>query len=207
MNYHHDKIEKKWNPGQISTDIGGYYDKGGELAMFQYLSSRSLNYTLAVENGWTPVQRKGLRIYIPAVTRIAGHVYWQARGIEGQELRYDSPYGPRRDAIVVVRNTAKSDEIACVVEGPMDALAMAELTGITGIALMGLTPSDEAKDHLVMICKDYDAVVCLPDRADVEGMLLVQSYLAVRGILSKLVVPWDKKDVAEYSLHDRRTLL
>jgi len=208
--YAHDRQEKKWNPGQVNTDRvdsikAGPLDKYW-VEMFQYLSDRGLSAILASTNGWYPIHRKGLRIYIPATTRIPNHVYWQARGIWGQDLRYDSPYGPRRDALVVVKSKVPGT-IACVVEGPMDALAMAELTGVTGIALMGLSPPQEALDHLVALCQEYEQVFCLPDKADIDGMFKIQNYLSTRGIMSTCKVPLDRKDVACYSLRERRELI
>lgn len=213
MIYQHDRRDTSWESGQINTDQPAFSDpdliwKTGNLEMYRYLSSRGLNYELAVHNGWTPILRKGLRIYIPATSRLPGHVYWQARGIEGQELRYDSPFGPRRDALVILRGKVQlAQPTVCVVEGPMDALAMVELTGVTGVALMGATPSQEAKDHLVDVVQGFEQVMMIPDQAEIEAMIAVQNYLAVRGIASQLKIPFDKKDIAEYDLKERRALI
>jgi len=209
MHYTHDRNERQRNPGQINTRNLPYLPEMGIdkfLLMREYLSARGLDYTLAMHNGWYPVQHKGLRVFIPAVTRIPGHVYWQARSVEGHPLRYDSPCGPRRDAVVVVKGAVPCTTV-CVVEGPMDALAMAELTGVAGIALLGLSPPEEALAHLASLCEEYSRVVCVPDRAEIDGMMLIQNYLANRAIRSTMKIPFYMKDIAEYTLRERRLVL
>jgi len=209
MHYTHDRNERQRNPGQINTRNLPYQNDMGldrfDL-MRDYLSARGLNCILALHNGWYPVENKGLRIYIPAVTRIPGHMYWQARSIEGHPLRYDSPFGPRRDALVVVKGEVPCSTV-CIVEGPMDALAMAELTGVAGIALLGLSPPEEALAHLASLCEEYSRVVCVPDKAEIDGMMLIQNYLANRAIQSTMKIPFDRKDIADYNLRDRRLVL
>ena len=97
-----------------------------------YLKERGLSWDLAEENGWYPSRNamdSFLRIVIPALTTVKDHIYWQARAVsKNVHIRYQTPRGPRHGALVRVR-ALPDDEHTCevvIVEGPLDALAVAE---------------------------------------------------------------------------------
>lgn len=150
-------------------------------------------------------------MYIPAQTRIDGHHYWQARSLDGHQLRYDSPFGPRRDALVVMRSLTRGEGRGklVIVEGPMDALAVSECVGCVGVALMGISPSEEALTHLSNIIHTMRGykLRCVADRDSVGEMAKVQGWLARRGYGSHLVVPQGFKDVCEGTVEQREELL
>src|SRR5207245_2951688 len=109
--------------------------------MKTYLQDRYLDFDLAVYNHWYLSHSAGddhTRIVIPATSMIEDHIYWQARAIYPHvKHKYQSPTASRLDALVVVYPPEHEDSgMIVVVEGPMDALAAADV-GYTGIALMG----------------------------------------------------------------------
>lgn len=213
--YQHERQESKYQPTDTNSDVpildglpSTYY-----MAMSQYLSERGLSYMTARSNGWTMCDRNGRRVYIPARSLIEGHVYWQARGIDGQELRYDSPRGPRRDALVVVES-GYTPKVLGVVEGPMDALAVGEIPGCTGIALMGISPSEETIQHLLTYVKAYAIILFIADRDQIHGMFDVQTKVLLKAQLMGLdtfyggsLLTLDKKDFACYTHTERNTML
>src|SRR5713226_4132736 len=73
------------------------------LSMQEYLEKRSLSYTVANRCGWYPAWTHGPRIIIPC-TRDDGLMFWQGRLLDnmphqGGAKRWDSPHGPRGDAL------------------------------------------------------------------------------------------------------------
>ena len=213
MTYPHEQKPSRWQPDDVNQDIRhtsastGIDHSMDWYHMSVYLHERHLSYLLARINERKSIRRKGVRIYIPATTRIPGHVYWQARGIEGQELRYDSPYGPRRDALVITKsNSLKPDHTAVVVEGPMDALAASGVPGHTGIALMGHQPSDEVLAHLVHHVNQYDKVIFVADSDEIAGMAMVQQSVALIGGNPGVCMILDKNDLACYTFSERQDL-
>ena len=205
MFYDHEepRKESRWEAGSVCTDLAPKNKSKYTMLMCNYLEGRGLRYGFARRQGWYPCERKGARILIPATSQIPGHTYWQARAIEGQELRYESPNGPRRDSLIVMDRKSAA---TAIVEGPMDALAMAEI-GVNAIALMGISPNDEALQHLVSLTSGKSVVYCLCDRDQVHGMMKVQSYLAQREIYSELKCPVLGKDVAEMTVEERKEVL
>lgn len=180
--------------------------------MKEYLEGRGLSYERALSNGCYPVERRGYRLYVPARTRLQGHMYWQARSMDGSQLRWDSPYTPRRDALTIMYGRFKDRtpvEAIVIVEGPMDALAVASLDLHIGIALMGINPTGEALEHLVNKIQMFTPkhIYCVADSDQIAGMCKVQSYMAMRGFVSKLIIPLAHKDIACYSVEERRELL
>jgi hypothetical protein len=136
-----------------------------QFAQRRYLEARSLNADLAAENGWYPSLEAGddiLRTVIPA-TNSADFPYWQARAlVQTSALRYRSPAIPRHDSIVIVwpkgRKTPRPGR-AVVVEGPLDALAVAEL-GLAGVGLMGAQPPEAVYAHIARL---FGTVLVIPD--------------------------------------------
>lgn len=179
--------------------------------MSNYLDTRGISFANARYNGCYPISRKGLRMYIPALTRLDGHHYWQARSLDGHQLRYDSPFGPRRDALVLTRNLCRVTELVnvVVVEGPLDALAVSEIEGFVGIGLMGIKPPDEALVHLLshLDFQKPRVILLIADRDSVGEMAKIQGWLAMRGYPSELRVPQGFKDVCEGTVEQRKELL
>jgi hypothetical protein len=211
MIYAHEEqqLRKSYPVHMVNTDIDwkecGEEVEADRTVAWGYLKQRGLDPDLAAQNGWKPIWRKGLRILIPATTRLPGHHYWQARSLGNHPLRYESPNGPRKDALIVVKNDRP--RVACVVEGPMDALAMAELPRTAGIALMGIVPPKDALEHLANLTSTFSMVYCLCDSDQIHGMMGIQNYLATRGIFSVIKVPQGGKDVADMTREERGKLI
>lgn len=183
--------------------------------MSQYLEGRGISFATARYNGCYPIWYRGLRMYIPAVTRIDGHHYWQARSMDGHQLRYDSPFGSRRDALVVAKRIAGREwglVNVVIVEGPLDALAVAETPGrpaLIGVALMGVKPPEEALVHLSHLLHTWQpqATLLIADRDSVGEMAKIQGWLSMRGYPSELRIPQGFKDVCEGTQEQREELL
>ena len=183
--------------------------------MSEYLQGRGISFATARYNGCYPIWRKGLRMYIPAVTRVDGHHYWQARSMDGDQLRYESPFGPRRDALIVAKRVAGREWgliNVVIVEGPLDALAVAETPGIPaliGIALMGVKPPEEALVHLSYLLHKWrpQSIKCIADSDSVGEMMKIQGWLSMRGYPSELRIPQWFKDVCEGTPEQREELL
>lgn len=175
--------------------------------MKEYLMKRDLSFELAEENGWYMSYEAGdsnLRLVIPAVTREAGHVYWQARAVDPDvRIRYQSPSGPRLDALVVVKPVESSQRTAVVVEGPMDALAAAGL-GFYSIALMGMTPSGSTVDFLKQKLLGRPTLILLDNELEAFGNAVRLSLeLSSRGIRAKAVGLSQGKDLASLIFYER----
>ena len=209
--YEHEQVKKEqqWGIHEVNDDMRMErpINEHDYIKAANYLTARNLNPVLAFENEWEPVFRRGLRILIPAITMIPNHRYWQARSLTGEEPRYESPHGPRRDALVVVSKRNHPLSMACVVEGPMDALAMADIEGCMGIALMGIKPPKEALNHLAALLVAYPVVYCICDTDQIHGMMQVQNFLATRGIYSEIKIPPGGKDVAEMTTEERQAIV
>ena len=217
MIYQHEIKEAKREPntGVISepppVPFLSQEDPSPWQTMSEYLHGRGISFANARYNGCYPILRKGLRMYIPAQTRIDGHHYWQAKSLDGHQLRYDSPFGPRRDALVVAKNLSRVRDLVnvAIVEGPLDALAVSEVDGFIGIGLMGIKPSDEVLAHLFnqLWCTRPQVILCVADRDSVGEMAKIQGWLAMRGYPSELRVPQGFKDVCEGTIEQRKELL
>ena len=217
MIYQHEINEAKREPntGVISepppVPLLSQEDPSPWQIMSNYLDTRGISFANARYNGCYPILRKGLRMYIPALTRIEGHHYWQARSLCGHQLRYESPFGPRRDALVVMKNLARVRDLVnvAIVGGPLDALAVSEVEGFIGIGLMGIKPSDEVLVHLLgqLWWAQAQVILLVADRDSVGEMAKIQGWLAMRGYPSELRVPQGFKDVCEGTIEQRKELL
>lgn len=174
----------------------------------KYLKARGLNPALARENKWYPSISAGdsePRIVIPA-TNTTFHGYWQARAMTDVEKRYQSPAVPRGDSLIVVWPVGLHPERVAVVEGPMDALAAADVENTVGIALMGNQPNDKILSHVTMISSSLPILVVGDSDAMREATQTVAA-LAMRGRNTKLVMLNGAKDIAELNLDQRRKVL
>jgi DNA primase len=85
--------------------------------------------------------------------------------------RYQSPHGPRGNAVIVVWSLRGLSRDLVVCEGPMDALAVAAV-GYLGVALMGNTPPSSCFDYIAETFRTdiRREVLVVPDRdAPAEG--------------------------------------
>lgn len=182
-----------------------------------YLSSRGLSFDLARFNTWYPCDRitdpetgRALdahpRVVIPG-SNASGFFFWQARymGIDPQVKRYESEHGPRLDSLIMVWPTTSPTQ-AGVVEGPMDALALAE-AGWLGVALLGNSVPPEVLYPLARRLQrlKMDATV-FPDRDDIGFGTKVAVALQGYGVPTRSVPLMGTKDIAEMSLTERRKL-
>lgn len=207
MYYQHETQERKPNIHPMCTTLPAMaVDPDAGFFCNEYLLKRELDPELAQENGWFPSRVAGdefLRIVIPARTHKTGHVYWQARDVTGRAfLRYQSPKGPRHEALVMVTPEGDSADYLgnVVVEGPMDALAAA-MEGYVGYALMGMKPSQATMMHLALLLSqsdEYEAVdtlICL-DRGETANAAKLGMFLATQG-LSLAIAELPEKDLAQ----------
>ena len=185
----------------------------------EYLTARGLSGDIALHNGWyvtwwtAPDGQSVPRIVIPCTSLQEGNRFWQARAVTDDVLpRYDSPHNARGDALVVVNPSWPQTTGVAVVEGPMDALAAAG-AGYTGIALMGVTPSMEAKEHLRVRLHGRSAVF-VADSDAVHAMLNLMAYViqaeehqTTGGCPRKLVMVYPYKDLAEIPPGNREEFL
>ena len=104
---------------------------------------------------------------------------------------------------------SKERTSVAIVEGPLDALAAAEVPGCTGIALMGIKPPEEALVHLLFRLQilEPQAILCVADRDSVGEMAKIQGWLSMRGYPSELRIPQGFKDVCEGTQEQREELL
>jgi hypothetical protein len=192
-------------------------DTGGttHIMVEEYLLDRNLNPKIAEANGWYPSQHAGdshLRIVIPAVSAKPGHVYWQARAIipADNQIRYQSPRGPRHGAIVRVEaDPFESDcsEFCVVVEGPMDALAAADC-GYDSFALMGINPGIEAMQHLVKLLKGRPTLIALDAEPEATSQsIYLASWLCTQGILAKFSTFREANDLAAGTKKQRQAFI
>ena len=209
--YTHEAQERKVNTHPMCTELPAY-DVSADDVMDIYLAERNLDSELARKNGWFPTSCAGDgydRIVIPAVTHKAGHVYWQARDVSGKAfIRYQSPKGPRHEALIkVIPYDKPYQNGAVIVEGPMDALAAAG-EGYTGFALMGMKPSKATLMHLALLLEDdspIDSLVLL-DRGELSNAIAVSTFLCSQGYPAK-VAELPEKDLAQCLPEVRRRFL
>lgn len=209
MLYTHEAQERKSNTHPMCTAFPPCFASLSK-DMVAYLEARDLSWQLADANGWYLSRSAGdtyPRIVIPAVTHKAEHVYWQARDVTGKAfIRYQSPKGPRHEALVKVIPYDEPKGIV-VVEGPMDALAAAD-EGCIGYALMGMKPSKATLVHLALLIEDnagLDVLVIL-DRGEMANSLAVSLFLCTQGYHAK-VAELPEKDLAQCLPETRRSFL
>lgn len=172
--------------------------------MKAYLRKRGLSPPLAEHNGWYPtVDRYSTpRIVIPAYSLLNTWSYYQARAMDNNPKRYDSPSAPRGDAVIVCYPQTASRDPLVLVEGPMDALAAAEC-GYASIALMGNTPNDAVLVHVREIAAGYGGIIVLSDVDAVGEAVEVTRRLWTAGNLATLRTIRGYKDLAEVPLEKR----
>lgn len=171
-----------------------------------YLDRRGLDLWTARFNGWYPSRSAGDsadRIVIPASPPGLG--FWQARAMDPAEpKRYQSPRGPRENAVVVVYSLRAMVKRLVIVEGPMDALAAAAV-GATGIALMGNTPPSACFDYIAKKWPGAETLV-VPDSDARDAGARWLGELTAREMNARLVlIPGN--DLASLSLTTRTEAL
>lgn len=215
MSYEHERYDSREKQSAFNTVWPKVANDEVAANEFRhYLRSRRLNFETAYLAGWYPAWLDTLRVVIPCVSLQEGHAYYQARAFnKAVKLRYVSPPGPRHGALCVVDPTDDLTEglipaVTAIVEGPMDALALAGL-GIRSIALMGIKPDIKARAHLLQLIKRRkDRAVILfdnEDEAQAEAALLAVE-LAGKGVASQ-VYALDSKDVAASSDGERLAIV
>lgn len=190
---------------EMSTDDRDY------RAVQTYLAYRSLSFELAEDNGWYPsrnAQDYWLRVVIPAQTRERSHVYWQARAVSPEaKIRYQSPSGPRLDAIIQVNPSGGIEPVSVITEGPMDALAAA-MCGYRAFALMGITPPGSTLDFLKTKLHGRPALIVFDNEAYAKTQgIRTCVELASRGIRARPCPVDGAKDLAAMSIDKRRSFL
>lgn len=193
--------------------------------MKAYLHGRDLSYETAIENGWYPTDRVRerdpvVRIVIPA-TNEHGRPYWQARAMLPHDLRYRSAKGGRFGSIVIVWPMLplvdKKGEVRSIravwgcppmvlVEGPMDALAAADL-GHFSIATMGALFFNYALKYIKRYVNIKTPVIVIPD-LDLPDFG-VENVIALAKAGRKVVMrlPVGGKDLAKMKPKAREALL
>ena len=188
----------------------------------KYLSGRGLSFKLAMANFWFPSDQAGdnvPRVVIPA-TATPPNIFWQARAMddnpkrhlapldgERREPRYQSCHGPKGDALCIVWPHDVALQGFVLFEGPMDALAAAEL-GYVGVATMGL-PTKPGMEHLASMCLGaYKAPrIVVLDSDYAKPMLQAAGLLLELGVRMKVLDPSPAKDFAELDRVHRLRLL
>ena len=225
MSYEH---ELKWKIDP-PKDLGSLIERTvrpcvwprGELEYWPhvvwYLKNRGLSPELAHANSWYPGYYHGMRIIIPARRTDRGE-FWQGRLLdqiyqgtyhieESGWKRWDSPHGPRGDAIVLLEPPDRRGRGVVVVEGPMDALAAAEF-GFLGVATLGVQPNSAVLDHIASVAKKYPWFCIIPDRDELGRWAHTQAELGKRGIYGSILLPPSPyKDLAETPRESRKEML
>lgn len=205
--YRHEQDERKKSAHPMCTTLP--VQSVFQHNMNEYLESRKLDWVLARANGWFESCEAGdsfPRVVIPAQTWKAGHVYYQARDTTGKAyLRYQSPKGPRHDALIITTPKGKSLG-QVIVEGPMCALRAA-MCGYIGVALMGMCPSQSTLFHLALLLEEEMATVVLLDRDSGAASVKVTMFLAAQGFCVRSNQFTKSKDLAALSVKESRKLL
>ena len=204
----------------------------------EYLGGRGLNHTLARGFGWYPARYNGPRLIVPCV-RTDPYAFWQGRLIDTvpKELycsdcqidpgpnyqlcmdnhrcshwkRWDSPSGLRGDALVYLTPTHLILEgPLLVVEGPLDALAIAEF-GYDVVAILGATPPGVVLNHIAVLAQARERtprVLWIPDKDAVNPAMKRQAALGTMGVLVNMqMLPGAYKDFAEIPREERKEVL
>lgn len=187
-----------------------------------YLRGRKLNHALARANNWFPSLHVDgyARAVVTTTSDQPGNLYWQARLIshekasgslqdqrspaEATPRRWESPHGVSRGNAVCMVWPDQKNGRSVVVEGPMDALAAADL-GFLAVALMGVVPAMEVLDLTYRLLR---GTVCLvvPDLGATKPMCQNIIELTARGLKCHLTThPF--KDLADANPADRKRIL
>lgn len=166
-----------------------------------YLQRRGLDPSVADANRWYPSRDAGdevLRLVMPALTRRSDHVYWQARAITESCIRYQSPKGSRHGALIIVCAVQNEEtKTVVVVEGPMDALAVAEC-GYDAIAIMGINPGAEAVEHLQKLLQNKFVIIVFDNEPKaIAAAQILSMHIASARIQVRVASPMRQKDLAD----------
>jgi DNA primase len=212
--YKHEKDEPVVSPPTDREKVPYPMIKGTLWGVMRgYLAGRDLSFECAQVNLWYPsfFKDESPRIVIPC-TNSSGFPYFQARAMDSNPSRYESPWYPRMDSLVVVFPIVESDnEKAVIVEGPMDALAAGGV-GHLGIGLMGANPNESQIYHLIRLLKSRSLgnapkeILVVPDQDSPELGPMLISYLAQSKIKSEIRLP-EGKDLAAMAISKRKELL
>ena len=198
----------------------------------EYLLGRDLSPEVAIYNGWYPSSVAGDReprvVIIGA--RTAG-MFWQARAMLAPDtvyptaqravtryppiLRYQSPPGPRGDALIIVDplpalvSATPVRPGVVLVEGPMCALADAGV-GYRGVAIMGNfngePPAPPTLEHLIKAIRGHPVVI-VGDLDSPAALAPTAAALAAKGGVRCRMVVCPRKDLADLPAPLRGTLL
>lgn len=174
--------------------------------MDRYLTRRRLNPGIARRNGWYPAHMPpGWGIVIPLVADKPVYQIRRARG----EPRYQT-FGDRGDAIALLLGPQSQGRLpaAAIVEGPMDALAAAEILGL-GVAMLGNAPPDAAilrAARLIDSCAEN--AILVPDSDSLQEAAKLSRRLSQLGVRVLFrPPPQGYKDLAEMPRRLRKELL
>lgn len=180
--------------------------------MDNYLLGRALDPALANRAGWYPAYYRGPRIVIPCSRTDSGS-FWQARLIEQNVphaaritplKRWDGASGSRYDAVCYIFAPANT---LVVVEGPMDALAVAG-QGYPAVAVLGADPPPNVIKHVAQIAtlsQRVAKVIILPDMDRLATWQHFQHKLGMIGVHAEIKLgPLNYKDIAECPLDVRK---
>jgi hypothetical protein len=179
-----------------------------------YLENRGLDWNLAYSSNWYPALYRGPRIIIPC-SRTDGGKFWQGRLIEEMVdpnaqkhlKRWDSPDGGKGDAVVALGPYGGNRSAMFIVEGPMDALAVAG-AGFASVALLGCKPGISVVEHVSNLAEHFKVVFGVPDRDSIPEWAKIQRLFAAVGIHLRLVEPWSPhKDIAAMPKQERHDFL
>ena len=171
-----------------------------------YLVGRGLDPALALRNGWYASRAATdteLRVVIPCTSANLTNKYWQARlARETKEKlppRYQSPVGVTRgDALAVVLPRDAGWRGTVLVEGPMDALAAAEV-GYMGIGWMGTDPGQLPIDFARTLLVKGQPRYVVSDRDAISAAVRIWSQF----VGAFLINPTPYKDLAAMPFEER----
>lgn len=208
MEYAHERGERRQGLTPTKPVVLPPLSTAHWAMMRTYLRGRGLSPPLAESNGWYPtVDRYSTpRIVIPAQSLVNTWPYYQARAMDNNPKRYDSPRAPRGDALVICYPRIPGSDLVVVVEGPMDALSAAAC-GYLGIALMGNTPGDTVLAHIREVSKPYRGIIVLSDVDAVGQAIEVVHKLWTTGCRANFRPIKGYKDLAEVPHEKRRTII
>lgn len=207
MQYAHERGERRQGSTPTKPVVLPPLSTAHWPQMKDYLRKRGLSPTLARLNGWYPtIDRSNTpRVVIPAQSLLNTWPYYQARAMDDSPKRYDSPAAPRGDALVVCYPRHDADR-AVIVEGPMDALAAAEVDCV-GIALMGNTPSDDVLRHLRELTSQYTYITVLSDVDAHSEAVEITHRLWTAGCMATFRTIKGYKDLAEVPYAKRKQVI
>lgn len=177
-----------------------------DVTLNKYVTyKRGLRIATAIKNHWYVSRDAGdfhLRVVIPCMSNNPQNRFWQGRLIASVEgaLRYTSPAGCQRGDALVVVHPLNGPSGTCLVEGPFDALAAADV-GFLGIAWMGMNPGDAPIAFAKQLLREPVLVVADGDNLGAA----VKIWKHFPG--AYLVNPYPYKDLAEMPEDERRAML